>query len=130
MAIPWLVLLKTVPWADVISNAPAIADGARKLWKKVGGTGAAAEPMAPAPIVVPPGGDVVQALRTRVEQLSAETGALQQELQTSSELLKALADQNALLVERVEAHRVRLRWLSALVLLMGLGLAGLWWRLA
>jgi len=23
MAIPWLVLLKTVPWADVISNAPA-----------------------------------------------------------------------------------------------------------
>lgn len=130
MAIPWLVLLKTVPWADVISNAPAIADGARKLWKKVGGTGAAAEPMPPAPIVVPPGGDVVQALRTRVEQLSAETRLLQQELQTSSELIKALADQNTLLVERVEAHRVRLRWLSALVLLMGLGLAGLWWRLA
>jgi hypothetical protein len=55
---------------------------------------------------------------------------LQQELQTSSELIKALADQNTLLVERVEAHRVRLRWLSVLVLLMGLGLAGLWWRLA
>jgi hypothetical protein len=130
MAIPWLVLLKTVPWADVISNAPAIADGARKLWKKVGGTGATPEPMPPAPIVVPPGGDVVQALRTRVEHLSAETRMLQQELQTSSELIKALADQNTLLVERVEAHRVRLRWLSALVLLMGLGLAGLWWRLA
>lgn len=129
MAIPWLVLLKTVPWADVISNAPAIADGARKLWKKVGGTGATPEPMPPAPIVVPPGGDVVQALRTRVEHLSAETRLLQQELQTSSELIKALADQNTLLVERVEAHRVRLRWLSALVLLMGLGLAGLWWRL-
>ena len=73
---------------------------------------------------------MVQALRTRVEHLSAETRMLQQELQTSSELIKALADQNTLLVERVEAHRVRLRWLSALVLLMGLGLAGLWWRLA
>ena len=76
------------------------------------------------------GGDVVQALIERVERLGAESSALHQELQTSSELIKALADQNALLIERVEAHRVRLRWLSALVLLMGLGLAGLWWRLA
>lgn len=130
MAIPWLTLLKTVPWTDVIANAPAVAQGARKLWQKVG-RGAAEEATAtPSPIVVPPGGDVVQALIERVERLGAESSALHKELQTSSELIKALADQNALLIERVEAHRVRLRWLSALVLLMGLGLAGLWWRLA
>lgn len=129
MAIPWMVLLKTVPWSQVIANAPAIADGARKLWKKVGGSGATGV-NEPVPIVVPPGGDVAHALRVRVEQLSATTAELQHELQTSSELIKALADQNAELIQRVEAHRVRLRWLSALVaLLSGLGV---WvvWRLA
>jgi len=129
MAIPWMVLLKTVPWSQVIANAPAIADGARKLWKKVGGSDATGV-TEPVPIVVPPGGDVAHALRVRVEQLSATTAELQHELQTSSELIKALADQNAELIQRVEAHRVRLRWLSALVaLLSGLGV---WvvWRLA
>jgi hypothetical protein len=37
MAIPWLTLLKTVPWTDVIANAPTIANGAKKLWHSVSG---------------------------------------------------------------------------------------------
>lgn len=128
MAIPWMVLLKTVPWSQVIANAPAIADGARKLWKKVGGGGeTVATPM---PIVVPPGGDVAQALRLRVEELSVTTAELQRELQTSSELIKALADQNAELIQRVEAHRVRLRWLSALVAVLSGVTVWVVWRLA
>lgn len=32
MAIGWLTILKSVPWAEVISNAPKVAEGARKLW--------------------------------------------------------------------------------------------------
>ena len=127
MAIPWLVLLKTVPWTDVIANAPAVADGARKLWKRAKGAGTSANEQAPSTIVVPPGGDVVDALRLRVEQQGQEIAELHQELQTSSELIKALADQNAELVRHVEAHRQRLRWLSALVVLLGVGLGWLVW---
>ena len=48
MAISWLSVLQAVPWSDVISNAPKVAEGARKLWKSVGPRGAddAAEPAA------------------------------------------------------------------------------------
>ena len=35
MAIPWLVVLQSVPWTDVIRNAPKVADGAKKLWNTV-----------------------------------------------------------------------------------------------
>ena len=35
MAIPWLSVLKMVPWSEVISNAPKVAEGAKKLWTAV-----------------------------------------------------------------------------------------------
>ena len=48
MAIPWLTLLKVVPWSDVIANAPKVADGARKLWNR------AHKPVAADPAVTAP----------------------------------------------------------------------------
>jgi hypothetical protein len=36
MALPWSTLVKAIPWSDVIAKAPDIAQGARKLWQKVG----------------------------------------------------------------------------------------------
>ena len=38
---------------------------------------------------------------------------------SSSELIKALADQNTELVKRAEANRIRLLWLSAAVVVAG-----------
>ena len=35
MPIPWLTVLQSVPWSDVISNAPKVAGGAKKLWDSV-----------------------------------------------------------------------------------------------
>jgi hypothetical protein len=35
MAIPWLSVIKLVPWGEVISNAPKVAEGAKKLWSAV-----------------------------------------------------------------------------------------------
>lgn len=40
MAIPWMTVLKLVPWNDVIRNAPQIADAARKLWDNCRKSGA------------------------------------------------------------------------------------------
>ena len=40
MAIPWLTVLQSVPWSDVVRNAPKVAAGAKKLWDNVAHKGA------------------------------------------------------------------------------------------
>ncbi len=108
----WLALLKLVPWAEVISNAPAVADGAKKLWSTVAkkrplpetsGTSAAAQ--APAP-------QAMAALEERLAVVEAAAVDLHSQMLASSELIKALADQNAQLIKRVEINRTRVVWLA------------------
>ncbi len=127
MAIGWLLLLKTVPWADVISNAPAIADGAKKLWNTV----ARKSPPAHVPYeetsapLSPETGAVAQ-MQARLTLIETTASELHNQMLTSSELIKALADQNAELIKRVEANRIRLRWLSGVIgLLVAIAIIGL-----
>ncbi|MCB5191706.1 hypothetical protein LG198_13285 [Methylobacillus arboreus] len=116
MAAPWLaVVLKSVPWVEVIRRAPDIADGARKFWQAVSGK----------PVQVPPIYDVpydelksdedkdarIQALEGRVEELHRQ-------MFESSQLIKNLADQNALLVAKIEDNRRRVARLSRIVLVL------------
>ena len=130
MAIPWLSVLRNVPWSDVIGNAPKLAEGAKNLWSKAAGTTPppAAADTNPAPAATPDA-EVIAALQARVKALEQSASELHGQMLASSEMVKALADQNALLVERIEAHRVRIRWLvtaiaiASLVALAGLVLA-------
>lgn len=128
MAIGWLSLLKTVPWAQVISTAPVVADGARKLWNGV------AKKSAPAPAPAPtaeayaaqPGSEADAVVRARVQvaALEASVADLREQMLESSALIKALADQNTELIKRVETNRIRLLWLSlavAALVVVGLG---------
>ncbi len=55
--------------------------------------------------------------------LESATLALQEQMRASSELIKALADQNTQLVQRVEMNRVRLMRVSVVVGVVGLLLA-------
>ena len=41
MAIGWLTVLQSVPWSDVVRNAPKVAAGAKKLWDNVANKSAA-----------------------------------------------------------------------------------------
>jgi fructose-1,6-bisphosphatase/sedoheptulose 1,7-bisphosphatase-like protein len=105
MALPWSTLVKAIPWSDVIAKAPDIAQGARKLWQKVGtqeSVGSAAAPTA--------AGDAPDARLTALTAQVAELNARQQE---SAELLSALANQNAELVSAIAALRQRNRLLGA-----------------
>jgi hypothetical protein len=104
MAAPWLALLQQVPWADVVGNAPKLAEGAKKLWQAVNRRPGAGDTTgtATAPDAVPP-----------LAALQGAVADLQQQLAASSELIKALAEQNAELVQRHEAARRSLRWLAA-----------------
>lgn len=125
MAIGWLTVLKLVPWGEVIKNAPAVADGARKLWDTVArqgaGDGGAAQAGEPAEAVtaLPDSPTPIDRLQMRLDAAEAEITTLHEQMQASSALIKALAEQNTELIRRVEANRVRVLWLAAAVALFG-----------
>jgi hypothetical protein len=118
MALPWLT---AVPWSTIISNAPLIVDGAKKLValarNKAGG--AAGRPP-PAPLSGDPQADLA-ALHARIDRL-------EQEQRQAAELLRSMAESNAQLAQAVSALRrraVRNMWLAWAVLAGLLLLA--WW---
>lgn len=122
MPIGWITVLQAVPWAEVIKAAPQVAEGAKKLWSTV-----TRKPPPPA-LPLPSGGSEVDMLRQRLESLEASVNELQAQMLASSELIKALADQNGQLIQRAEVQRRRLLILLVLILALGaLALAG-WWR--
>ena len=130
MAVGWMSVLKMVPWSDVISNAPKVADGAKKLWstvaKKTGVAGESAPAEAPAAPQDLPAAELLALLQEQLARQEASLSDLHQQLLSSTALIQTLAEQNAQLVQRVEANRVRVRWLTLAVLLLGLGLAVVW----
>lgn len=107
MAIGWMTILQNVPWSDVIRNAPAVAEGARKLWRKVGGKGGEED----SGIATSEGGAELS-VEARVAQLQAQVEALQGQMLASSEVIQSLAEQNAQLIARIEVNRRRLLWLA------------------
>lgn len=126
MPIPWLTVLSNVPWSEVIKTAPKVADGARKLWQNLGNKQTEAEPLADAAEPVEREVSAHVALQARVYELEARVADLHAQMRASSELIKALADQNTQLIGHVELNRVHLRRLiGALAALAVLALAAL-----
>lgn len=127
MPISWLTVLQAVPWTEVIRNAPKVADGAKKLWSSVAGQ--------PAQTAVGGGASAqsrgdgsLEGLQARVDSLESTVSELHDQLLSSAELIKQLAEQNTLLVQRVEANRVRsVRMGWALAAVAALAVAGLIW---
>ena len=129
MAIGWLAVLQMVPWGDVISNAPKVAEGAKKLWKTVGKK--STEDELPSDMIAPPLKPDAQSmgmLQARLVALEATTRELHQHMLDSSELIKTLAEQNAQLVQRIELARVRFLMLTGTATVVFIALAaGLAW---
>ena len=123
-------VLKMVPWSDVISSAPTVADGAKKLWDTVAKkAGVAGESAPEEPTAEPqdlPATELLALLQGQLARQEAGLADLRQQLLSSTALVQSLAEQNAQLVQRVDANRVRVRWLTLAVVLLGLGLGLLW----
>ena len=129
MALGWLMILQSVPWSEVIANAPKLADGAKKLWKAVAGKPALPkQPASDRPAAVSPASPSLAALEARTVALEAAVSDLHGQMFASSELIKALAEQNALLVKRVEANRVRVLWLTAVTGVLAIAALAAWLR--
>jgi hypothetical protein len=72
MALGWLTVLKSVPWSEVISNAPKVADAAKKLWNAVAKKSVSSAPSAAAaPPALLPDAQVIAALETRLVAMEA-----------------------------------------------------------
>jgi hypothetical protein len=129
MAIGWLSALKVVPWSDVISNAPLVADGAKKLWGAVAKkTGLSPAEEATQTSGEPGASPTLDQVNQRVSAINNRLQILQDQMAASSELISKLAEQNGQLIVRLDALKVRLRWFSLLLLLLsGLVTAGLGW---
>jgi hypothetical protein len=117
----WVTALKLIPWKDVITHAPVVADGARKLWNSVGKkseegrrTGGTASPE-PGPAALTEGG-----IEVRVGAMDRDLAELREQMVASSELIKQLAEQNTMLVQRIEANRIRVAWLTAATAVAGI----------
>ena len=113
MAIPWLAVLQSVPWNQVISNAPKLADGAKKLWNTVSGHPHAATHPVEHP--VSPDAESIATFQQRLAAMEIAIDELHEQMLASTELIKSLAEQNAQLIQRIEDNRIRVGWLTAAV---------------
>lgn len=123
MALGWMSVLKMVPWVDVISSAPAVADGAKKLWANVAKRGPPLDPAGPAgPAESSVEAQAIARLEGQVGTLQAAAAELHQQMLGCTGLIQSLAEQNTQLIRRVEINRLRLLWLAAATIVLALAL--------
>ena len=118
MAIGWLSVLKWVPWNDVISNAPRLANEAKKLWSTVAKTLPTPEP-SPTQTSHSLDSQSLALLQADLELVITEVTDLHKQMLESSQLIKALADQNTQLIRRIEVQRIRTLWLAGITAVLG-----------
>jgi chaperonin cofactor prefoldin len=129
MAIGWLKAIQSVPWADVISNAPKVAEGAKGLWDRVAkkaGVDIAPEATTPTQDIRPP--TELEHLHAELARLSQGQQQLASQLMSATELINTLAQQNQNLIERVDRLQSRLRWLLVTAGVVTAGVCAAAWK--
>ena len=98
-----------IPWDRVIELAPTVAEKATTLWKSIKNKNK--------PVSVDESSEYTSysmelsesdLLKARLVRVEERVVSLEEQIQLSSELVKTLAEQNTLLVQRIELHRIRL----------------------
>ncbi len=110
MAAGTIVTVATsIPWGQVLEAAPKVADAAVRLWNTITNKNKR-DPSEDKELIASPdpGVSELQALTQRLNALEDRVNTLQDQIQDSTEIIKVLAQQNALLVQRVDLNRIRL----------------------
>ncbi|HJT50341.1 MAG TPA: hypothetical protein VJ734_00225 [Nitrosospira sp.] len=119
----WMTALKIIPWGSVVESAPHIVKAAKHIFY-------ATKRNASDSPVAPDWGtsDVPVSLDKRVRLLEAKIVELSDEQRSLAELVKSLAEQNAVMVEAIDVFRVRVKILLVAFVLLAGGLGGvLFW---
>lgn len=111
MSTTLITALKAVPWAEVIAAAPAVADNAKKLWKMIRTSRETEEQTAAADGQVADATDPAQ-LRQQIVHMENRLAELQAQMEQSAQVMRELADQNTVLIARIELNRRRLKQLA------------------
>lgn len=119
---PILTVLSNIPWKTVIENAPKLAEGTVRLWNTVSKWRKSDPVQNMPPDVSVEFISTEDALQKRLQTLEESVRHLNEQMQTSSELLKSLAEQNSKLVQRVELNRRRVARLVRLSIALTVGL--------
>lgn len=120
MALPWLALIKAVPWTDVVAHAPTVLNAAKRLWKPKGAPTPARVGAGPAVLPVSP--------EARVAELEASLADAQAQLADTNQLVQDMAEQQARMLVQIEDNRRALRRVTGLAGLALLLAAGALWR--
>jgi len=124
MAIGWLAILKNVPWVDVVRNSPKIADEAKKLWSTITNKPNAEIVLEADQYNLSSGfssdNNTVETLQKRLAALEIASANLHSQMLASTELIQALAEQNAQLIKKIELSRVRILRLIGIGAVIGL----------
>jgi hypothetical protein len=112
----WMTALKIIPWGNVVESAPHIVKAAKHLFSATKKETADFSTDWQT-------GDTSGSLDKRVRFLEAKLIELSDEQRSSAELIKSLAEQNALMVEAIEVFRVRVKMLLTVCILLLGGLA-------
>ena len=115
-------ILANIPWGQVVDNAPVIAESAVKLWKAARRKKSAQSPEQDSEANAAQTGS--GSLNERLVAMEEHIRSLEEQMSTSAELIKALAEQNALLVRRFELNNTRLRRLAVVTAIGGVVLLG------
>lgn len=108
LAIGWLTALKIIPWGDVLAAAPHIVKGAKRLFASTKvDTSDPPATSTTAPTNLFSDDDKFANLDNRIQQIHAKVIELGDEQQSSAELIKSLAEQNAHVVAAIEVLRIR-----------------------
>lgn len=115
-----------IPWDRVIELAPTVAEKATTLWNSIKNKNK--------PVSVDESSEYTSysmelsesdLLKARLVRVEERVVSLEEQIQLSSELVKTLAEQNTLLVQRIELHRIRLVRQSLIFAGVGALLAGM-----
>lgn len=99
-------VLASIPWDQVVDAAPKIAEGAGRLWDATKDLRTPKTLSSDAPV----SGQATEMdqVKTRLSDLEGTVQEMREQMQASASVIKDLADQNALLVQRIELARLRL----------------------
>jgi len=124
MAFGWIAALKIIPWKDVLESAPYIVKAAKNLYS--GTKNNASDPSeTPDSPIDTSDSEIHGSNNPRFHKIETKILELSDEQESSVELIRSLAKQNARIVEAIEVLRVRTKILLITCISFGGMLAGL-----
>lgn len=124
MAFGWITALKIIPWKDVLENAPHIVKAAKNLYAGTKTDTSSSSETSDSSTFAPDSANKERG-DFRLHKIESKILELNDEQESSVELIRSLAKQNVRIVEAIEVLRVRSKILLFTCILLGSILAGL-----